>query len=41
MALALEAASKHENHEDAFYESKTWWIPSDSILTSYSLENIK
>ena len=39
VTLALQAAAN--NHEDAFYESKTWWIPSDYILTSYPLENIK
>lgn len=38
---ALLAASNQNNHPDAFLESTTWWIPSDSIINAYPKELIK
>lgn len=37
---ALLAASNQNNHPDAFLESTTWWIPSDSIINAYPKELI-
>ena len=38
---ALKAASDENNHPDAFYENGRWYIPKDSIVSSYDLKNIK
>ena len=37
----LEKIKDINNHPDAFYEDKTWWIPQDSIIIDYFLKDIK
>jgi hypothetical protein len=39
MNLVIKECADERNHPDAFYESGTWWIPKDSILNNFNINN--